>query len=181
MLKILVGSEQFFNDNTEEFTTQGGTTIELEHSLVAMSKWESKFERAFLSPGNKSDEETFAYIECMNLTPEIPPEVFRNLSEENLEAIKEYLEAKQSATWFQDEKAPATQNQEVVTAELIYYWMSSFNIPWEAQHWHLNRLFTLIKVFNVKNAKPKKMSRAEMASRNRSLNEQRRKELGTSG
>jgi hypothetical protein len=116
----------------------------------------------------------------MTLTPNIAPEVYQNLPEENFKAIDKYIEAKMTATWFSDPPgAPASRD--VITAELVYYWMIAFQIPFECQYWHLNRLFTLIRVCNIKQAKPKKMSRAEMAARNRELNAQRRAQLGTSG
>lgn len=154
--------------------------LELEHSLASMSKWESKFAKPFLDTNAKTTEEVRGYIECMTLTPNVPPEVFLKLSNENIQAINEYIESKQSATWFSDSQLK-TQSSEVVTAEIVYYWMSSMQIPWEAQHWHLNRLFTLIRVFDLKNAKPKPMSRSEQLSRQRALNEERRKKYGTSG
>lgn len=180
MLKIIVGAEEFYDTETEEFISKNGVELELEHSLVSLSKWESIFEKPFLSSEEKTTDEVLAYIRYMNTSREIAPEVFKNLSEQNVKDVNAYLESKQTATWFND-KAPTARNQEVVTAELIYYWMISFNIPMECQYWHLNRLFTLIKVFNVKNAKPKKMSRARVAERNRTLNEQRKKQFGTSG
>jgi hypothetical protein len=117
----------------------------------------------------------------MIMTPDFPPEVFSRLSEENLSEINKYIDAKMTATWFSEIGASAKKNTEIITAELIYYWMITFNIPIEFQHWHLNRLFTLIKICNVKNAPPKKMSRSDIVARNRELNEQRRAQMGTAG
>ena len=114
-------------------------------------------------------------------TPNFPPEVFSRLSEENLSEINTYIDAKMTATWFSESSAEVKQNSEIITAELIYYWMITFHIPIEFQHWHLNRLFTLIKICNVKNAPPKKMSRSEILARNRELNEQRKAQLGSKG
>lgn len=180
MLTIIVPGDEFFDEESQEFVTRGDVKIELEHSLVSLSKWESKFEKPFLIAEEKTNEEILAYIECMVLTPEIPPEVFSRLTSDNYDKIDEYIEAKMTATWF-SENPSAPRTSEVITSELIYYWLVTFNIPFECQHWHLNRLFTLIKVCNVKNAKPKKMSRSELAARNRELNEQRKKQLGTRG
>jgi len=180
MLTIVVLGDEAFAEGSLEFTTIGDVTLELEHSLVSLSKWESKWEKPFLGKSDKTTEEVLDYIKLMTLTPNIPEEIFSRLSEDNFKAINDYIDAKMSATWFRDSPgAPASR--EVVTSELIYYWMITFQIPFECQYWHLNRLFTLIRVCNLKQAKPKKMSRAEMASRNRELNEQRKAQLGSKG
>lgn len=179
MLTITVEMEQLFDEETQEFTSVD-FILELEHSLVALSKWESKWEKPFLGPKTKSEEEVISYIECMTLTPNTPPEVYVKLSESNLQKINDYLDAKMTATWF-SELTTTPRSREIITAELIYYWMITYQIPFETQYWHLNRLFTLIRVMSMKNAKPKKMSRSEMAARNRALNEQRRAQYETSG
>lgn len=180
MLTITVGVEEYFDEQTETFVEQGGIAIDLEHSLVSLSKWEQIFEKPFLAEGEKTTEEVLAYVQCMCLTPNIPPEVFQNLSDKNYSEINTYIDAKMTATWF-NEAQPSTRSSEKITSELIYYWLVAFQIPFECQYWHLNRLFTLIKVFNIKNSKPKKMSRAELAERNRTLNAQRRAELDSQG
>jgi hypothetical protein len=180
MLTIVVPGIEMFDDDSQEFVSVGDVTLELEHSLVSLSKWESKYEKPFLGKGEKTTEEVLGYIRAMVLTPNVPEEVFTKLSEENINAVNEYIEAKMTATWFSDAPgAPSTRD--IITAELIYYWMVTFNIPFECERWHLNRLFTLIRVCNLKQAKPKKMSRSELAARNRELNAQRRAQLGTKG
>jgi hypothetical protein len=180
MLSIIVLGDDVYNEETEEFSTVNDTELELEHSLVSMSKWESIYEKPFLGRDEKTAEEVFAYIKLMTLTPDVPEEVFLRLSEKNISEINDYIDAKMTATWFSDPPG-APKSREVITAELIYYWMIVFEIPFECQYWHLNRLFTLIRVCNNKQAKPEKMSRAELAARNRELNEQRKKQWGTRG
>ena len=180
MLTIVVPGVEMFDEQTQEFITVADVTLDLEHSLVSLSKWESKHEKPFLGKAEKTNEEALDYIRTMTLTPEVPEGVYHKLSEDNIIVINKYIDAKMTATWF-SEAPGAPSSRDVITAELIYYWMITFQIPFECETWHLNRLFTLIRVCNIKQAKPKKMSRSEMAARNRELNSQRRTQLGTKG
>jgi hypothetical protein len=180
MLTITVGANEIFDEGAGTFGTHGGIELQLEHSLVSLSKWESDHEKPFLGKSDKTREEILDYVRCMILTPNPPGDFLQRLSKENLEAINAYIERKMTATWF-SEQPGAPKTREVITSELIYYWMTVFNIPFECEAWHLNRLFTLIRIANVKQGKPKKMSRGEVAARNRELNAQRKAQLGTKG
>ena len=153
--------------------------LQFEHSLRSLSKWESKFEKPFLAT-DKTPEQMLWYIEAMILNANFPPGVLQHLSHENIDAINEYISAKMTATTFSD-KQSTRPNREVITAEIIYYWMIALNIPFECQHWHLSRLLALVKVCNIKNQPPKKMSKRDVMNRNRALNAQRRAQLGTTG
>lgn len=180
MLTITVGASDVYDEGAEKFGTQGGVVLQLEHSLVSLSKWESIHEKPFLEGAAKTGEEVLSYIECMLVGENPRGEFLSKLSQKNFDDINSYIDAKRSATWF-SEIEPRSRNSEIITSELVYYWMTVFHIDWEAQHWHLNRLFTLIRICNIKQSKPKKMSRSEIARRNRELNERRKRELGTTG
>lgn len=154
-------------------------TLCLEHSLVSLSKWESKWCKPFLS-SEKTDEEILDYIKCMALTQNVKPDIYNRLTQENIEAINDYINAPMTATTFSDRQSKG-RNREIITAELIYYWMVALNIPFECQKWHINRLLTLIRVCEIKSETPKKLTPNEIRSRNAALNAARRKRLNTKG
>lgn len=182
MLRIIVPPLELFDEETQKFINKPGSSIELEHSLVSLSKWESKFCKPFLVSGSKTDEEVEFYIESMILTPDPPDNLFYRLGQENLDLINSYIESDESATTFSDmNNKRGRGGQEIVTSELIYFWMVSYNVPFETQYWHLNRLFALLRICNIKNSKQKPMSQREIAQRNRELNAQRKAQLGTTG
>lgn len=180
MLQITVPGIELWDEEKEEFSYTKSQTLKLEHSLVSLSKWESKWNKVFLSKEEKTLEETIDYVRCMTLTSNVSPDVYERLTAENIEAVNEYIAASMTATYFYEEDKK-TNSKEQVTSELIYYWMISLNIPFECQKWHLNRLLTLIKVCEIKNRPPKKMSPREIMERNNRLNEERKKKFNTTG
>lgn len=180
MLKILIPSNEFFDEENQMFITTDEVVLELEHSLVSLSKWESIWKKPFIDGGDKTAEETLSYIKFMTLTPNVPEDVYTRMTEDNLKAIRDYIEDPMTATWF-NENGPQKSSSKKLTNELIYYWMSVANIPMECQYWHLNRLFTQIRVYSAENAPAKKMSRTEMAEQRRALNAKRRAQMGSSG
>ncbi len=181
MLQLIIpDSDELWDEKKEEFVYRKGQTLQLEHSLVSLAKWESKWCVPFLSKKDKTLEETLDYIKCMTITQNVNPEVYLNLTQENVDAVNAYINAPMTATYFSNEKATGPSNEQV-TSEIIYYWMIALNIPPEYQKWHLNRLLTLIKVCNIKNQPPKKHSRREIMRRNAALNAERRKRLGSRG
>lgn len=179
MLQITIPGMEMFNEKTNEFFTTKETTLQLEHSLVSLSKWESKWNVPFLGKNEKSIEQTIDYIRCMTITQNINPIIYSCLTENNISEINNYIDLPMTATTFND--MYSAPNREIVTSELIYYWMIALNIPMECQKWHLNRLLTLIRVCNVKNSPPKKMSKGEIMRRNASLNAARRQKYNTKG
>ena len=180
MLQITIPAVEQWDESAQEFVYSKAQTIQLEHSLISLSKWESKWHKPFLSKTEKTTEETIDYIRCMTLTQNVKPEVYSNLSVENILQVNEYIENPMTATTFVENR-DGKRSREIITAELIYYWMISLNIPVEFEKWHLNRLLTLIRVCNIKNQPPKKRSRREIMSRNAALNAARRRQLNTNG
>lgn len=179
MLTIVVPYKELFDEASGCFIEVNKTTLQLEHSLISISKWESKWEKPFLSKEPKTDEQTLDYIKCMTLTQNVNPNVYLALSPANIKSIENYIRAPMTATWFRDEKKGLSR--EIITSELIYYWMIALNIPFECQKWHISRLLTLIRVCNIKNGKPKKMSKKEQATNNASLNAARRAATNSKG
>lgn len=180
MLTIRVSEEDFYDEETGVFVSPNAVSIEFEHSLVSVSKWESIWEKPFLDGSDKSGEQLLSYVECMLVDPNLPPETLRLLGTSDIKKINDYIGTKRTATWFSQDKKGSSSG-EVVTSELIYYWMVALNIPFECETWHLSRLLTLVEVCHRKNSPAKKMTASEIAERNRTLNAKRRAELETPG
>lgn len=180
MLEITVPATEMFDEAKQEFVNYKEQTLQLEHSLVSLSKWESKWHKAFLSKREKTAEETIDYVRCMTITKNVDPSVYSRLTRENVDQINKYIEDPMTAVYFPEDKSSGTSG-DTVTSELIYYWMISLNIPQEYQKWHLNRLMALIKVCNIKNSPGKKMSKADIMRRNASLNAARRAKMHSNG
>jgi hypothetical protein len=180
MLIVNVPGREYWDEENEKFKSVKAQELHLEHSLVSISKWESKWHKAFLGKQEKTAEEMLDYVRCMCVTPNIPNEVFYSLTDENVKQINEYIKDPHTATVV-TEAPGAHRNPDVMTSELIYYYMITLNIPVEFQKWHLNRLLTLIRVCNKKNSPPKKMGRSELIARNDALNAKRRAALHSKG
>lgn len=180
-LKITIPAQEQWNEMTEQFMSTKEQTLILEHSLVSISKWESKWQKPFLGKGAKSAEETIDYVRCMTINQVNDPNVYYNLTQQNMDDISSYIDSPMSATWFSEEQKRGGGSKEVVTSELIYYWMVALEIPFECQKWHLNRLLTLIRIANIKNQPSKKMSKAATRKQNHSLNAARRARLHSKG
>jgi len=180
MLVIDTASTEYYDRVSETFVEIPGVRLRLEHSLIAMSKWESKWLKPFIGRKEPTAEELYSYIECMVINEDvINPFTIRTLSRTQLNQIADYINSPMTATTINNSKNKSSR--EVVTSELIYYWMISFNVPFECERWHLNRLLTLINVCGAKNETPKKQSPKEIMARNRELNAARRKAMQSSG
>ena len=180
MLTVVIPETEEFDPRTNCFYTKKRQVLSLEHSLVSLSKWESKWKKPFLSNKEKTQEETIDYIRCMTITTNVDPEVYYRIPRSVIKQINEYIADPMTATTF-SEDPNQRKSHEIVTAEIIYYWMVALQIPFECQKWHLNRLIALIRVCNIKNTPNKKMSRGEIMKRNSALNAARRKASGSRG
>lgn len=180
MLQITIPAAELWDERKNEFVQIKGQTLQLEHSLVSISKWESKWHKSFLSKTEKTFEETIDYIKCMTLTQNVNPDIYNYLTLDNINAVNAYMNDSMTATTFAEDPH-GKKNREIITSELIYYWMIALNIPMECQKWHLSRLLTLIQVCSIKNAPPKKRSKKEIMSRNAALNAARKKQFNTKG
>lgn len=191
--KVVVPAHEDWDENLQKFVgIDKDYEITLEHSLVSISKWEQKWHKAFLSDNKKTYEETCDYIRCMCLDEDVPDVVFMNIPSDVVDEVNEYIQDSATATWFSEDpmegngSGKSRSKKEVITSEIVYYWMVELNIPESYQYWHFNRLMTLIKVINIKreeadpNSK-KKMSRNDILARNAKLNAARRKAMHSKG
>lgn len=172
-----------WDEEKQEFIEPKTVSLQLEHSLLSLSKWESKWCRSFFSKKEKSFEESIDYIKCMTITRNVDPSVYGYLTKDNIDEIYNYINAPMSATYFSEDAhgGKGKLGGETITSELVYYWMVALNIPFTCEKWHLNRLINLIRVCNIKNQPPKKMSKRDVMSRNAALNAARRQKLNTRG
>ena len=180
MLWITIPASECWDEYKQEFVYTKEKTLQLEHSLVSLSKWEAKWNKPFLSQKEMSREETLDYVRCMTITQNVPPETYYRLTNQQIQQISEYINAPMTATTFNNEKNGKV-NRTVVTAEIIYHWMVALQIPSEYRKWHLNRLITLIRVCENKNSPPQKMGPRATMNRYAAINAARRKQLNSKG
>ena len=180
MLQVIIPAAEYWDERKGEFVYVKEQTLQLEHSLVSLAKWESKWKKPYLAKENKTREETLDYIRCMTITQNVDPLTYEYIPNHIINQINDYINDPMTAAWFKKEGGGKT-NSEQTTSELIYYWMISLNIPFDCQKWHLNRLLALIRVCEAKNRPSKKMNARDVMKQNRAINEARRKRLNTRG
>lgn len=183
MLSITVPANEFWDAKKREFINTKETKLQLEHSLISISKWESKFHVPFLDDKRKmTSEETMYYIKCMTLTQNVPDYIYELLTQEDIDKIVAYIEDPMTASWFSDDKKGGPpRRREILTSEVLYYDMVALQIPFQCEKWHLNRLITLIKVCNAKNNPKKKRSTNQLIKDYKALNDARRRASGSKG
>lgn len=179
MYKIIVPDREFYDEEKNEFFTKKGGSFTIEHSLISISKWESKWEIPFLHQKEKTREQLIDYIKCMTLTQNVPDYIYSMLTQENFKEISNYINSNKTATTIKH--SDHKRNTQIITSEIIYYCMVALNIPFECQKWHLNRLLMLIQVCNEKNKPSKNMDRRSLNKRNSAKNAARRARSGSRG
>lgn len=163
MIEIVVPATTLFDERTNQFHKTKETTLQLEHSLLSLSKWEAKWQTPFLTDEPHSEEKSLDYFRCMTINRGVDPLVYRAIKPAQFAAIKAYISSPQTATTVNKIEQPSNGHKQVLTSELIYYYMIAYNIPFECEKWHLNRLIMLIRICDVKNQPQKKMSNADFA------------------
>lgn len=180
MLEITVPKTDLWDERNQRFIQIREQKLRLEHSLVSLSKWESKWCKVFLSKERKTYDETIDYIRCMTLTQNVDPLIYRCITDSHIRAVNAYIEAPMTASTIQEEKSKSINRQQI-TSELIYYWMTAYNIPFECQKWHLNRLLMLIRICNEENKPPKKQSLRDIYKRYAETNAANKKRFNSKG
>jgi hypothetical protein len=181
MLEIIVPGREDWDERTNEFVYEKPTLLRLEHSLLSLSKWESKWHKPWLDTRKpKTQEEMLDYIRCMTVTQGVDPKVYTRLTRQNMADIKTYMDDPMSATWFNDKKKGRGRGR-VQTAELFYCAMASYGIPFGCEKWHLNRLLTLLRVCGEENSPKQKMTKREEMMQRDALNNARRAKYHTKG
>lgn len=181
MLQIHIPGEEFWDEKSEEFVAGPETTISLEHSLISISKWESKWHKPFMGQEAPKGDELMDYIKCMTVTPNVKDEVYNRLTNKNIDDILKYINDPMTATTINERGMNNRRTREIITSELIYYWMVAMQIPFECQKWHINRLMMLIRICGIKNQPDKKMSKRSTMQQNAALNAARRQRLHSRG
>ena len=179
MLVLNISGQEYWNEEKEQFEYGKPCTLKLEHSLISIAKWEAKWLVPFFD-SEKTSEMALDYIRCMTLNTNVDEDCYSCLTYDDIEKINKYIEAPMTATTIKDD-GTGKRNSERITAELIYYWMISYNIPIEFEKWHINRLIMLIRVCSEKNKPPKKMSKRDIMRQNSAINAARRARLHTKG
>lgn len=181
MLTVRLPARELWDETESVFVNLPAQTLDLEHSLISIAKWESRWCKPFISTTEKTDEEALDYVRHMTITKNVDPDQYRFLPGDVLSQVNDYIKAPMTATWFTETQKTASKSSEEVTNELIYYWMITFNIPSEYQKWHLNRLLTLVRICIIKNGPQKKVPKNQLIAERKRLNDQRRAKLNTKG
>lgn len=180
MLEIHVPEREFYDERNEVFIKTRPVILQLEHSLMSVSRWESKWRKPFLTDEDKTRAETMDYIRCMTINRDVDPNVYAALTSDDIQKIMDYVGAELTATKVYRVKS-TNAPKKTITSEVIYSWMVMYNVPFECQKWHISRLLKLLDVLEIANNPKNKMSKGETARSNAALNKARRAKLHSKG
>lgn len=182
MLKLIVPSEEYYDEETNTFSQTKDYVLQLEHSLVSISKWESKWKKPYISKAKKTYQERCDYVRCMTITQNIPPHVYRNLTEAALARVDLYMADPMSATTIRSIKGKGGGGSSSITSETVYYWMIQYGIPFSCEKWNFNRLMALINICGRKvSNQGKKPNGKHLMQQMYDLNEKRKAQFHTKG
>lgn len=178
MLRIIVPGGEYYDENKGEFVYRKDQELQMEHSLISISKWEARWRVAYNKERQKTPEEILDYFRCMTIN-RVDPEVYDRLTEKNISDIINYMNEPMTACYFNNDSP--VKSKDTMTSEMIYYYMIVLGIPFECEKWHFNKLMALIEVCSIKNKPEKTMSRADLLRKNARLNAARKKAHHTKG
>lgn len=184
VLTISLPGDEFFNEETSEFISVPGQTIQMVHSLLSIEEWETKWKKPLLhrlEHGFETRAMQLDYYRCMTITQNVNPLLWVHLPRDIEQQIVDYINDPMTATTFGDSRGKRANRKKIITSEQIYAWMAGNDIPFECAKWHVNRLFTLIRACSIENAPKDKMGKGATMKQNRMLNEARRRASGSRG
>ena len=176
MTEIVIPKYQQITDDFEVIDCPG-FTLKIEHSLLAISKWESRFRKPYLEQKEFTYEEFVYYVECMALNPEdLPDDWVNKLTMDSAKEIQAFIEDKPSATVIKRQPEKPGGSKRFTTSELIYAYMAQARIPYSAETWNIYRLLNVLEIISIdNNPDKKKVSKADTLRKYRAMNAARRK------
>lgn len=163
VLDLYVPGKEFWNSELQEFIYTKDITLHLKHSLISLTRWEQHYKRRFLDDGPKNEEEYRFYIQCMTLNKDVDPLIYTVLQEDDIKKVTDYLHDSMTATTLPKQNDKSNKGERL-SSELIYYYMSALNIPFECEKWFLNNLIILISIASIKNNPQEKKSKPSWSS-----------------
>lgn len=162
-LTIFIPEKEMWDDSRGEFISFREHKLTLEHSLVSLTKWESKWHKPFLSPEEKTQEEVVDYVRCMIMDDDVEDDIAYALTPQDLMKVQNYIETEQTGTTIpEDKKSNEPKSNELMTSELIYYYLGQIQcLTPTIENWHLSRTLTLIRVASFKQKPEKELDKKQ--------------------
>lgn len=175
-LTIHIPETELWDETREVFVHVKEQTLTLEYSLVNVSKWESRWQKIFLSPEEKTEEQKRDFVYCMICNENTDPNVIYAFTEEDFKKVDRYISTSQSAAIIPEEKTNEPKSNELLSTDLIYYYLAQMQVPYiPTQDWHLSRVMSLIRIGSFKNKPEKKLNKQEAVAQVESINERNKR------